>query len=150
MQTQEQIQEIARKYGVPVPETCKELDWKGESNYYYYNGELCYGLRFNKLIGYWFAKPVNDDGLTFFKSVDKNYFIPAPQMHEIAPLVAGFAASQEMHIHQNVYQDFTAMQFVLSSTLNPVKRLPYVNIDGSNYAEAYAQMYIKLRRASML
>jgi hypothetical protein len=80
--------EIALKYvDVALPETCQKLDWQSKTHFYWFDGKLCDRLRFNSLVGLWFAQPIDDDGLTFFKSENKVDFIPAPQVHEIAPLL---------------------------------------------------------------
>ena len=66
--------QIAKKYGVPMPETCKELNWQGETLFYWYFNHEWLIMSFADL--------EMSDG--YFDSFER---YPAPQMHEIASVL---------------------------------------------------------------
>ena len=140
-------EEISAKFGVPLPETCKELNWENKTFYFYKDGCLCSQLRYSPLVNFWLATPIDSDGITYFKARYKEDFIPAPQMHEIAPMLPEKIDGYQSN-GQNIWYQ------LLSKSMS--KQLVYgykndfddklcVNIIDWNYAEAYAQLYLKLK-----
>lgn len=127
------------KKGVPMPETCKELNWQGETNYFWaYNHN-------------WILFNQNDLDIAdaYFSKFEK---CKAPQMHEIAPLLP-ISISQIIFEKREVFYlsfrpiiekggeliyEHSHKQFALSN----------INVlyENNHYAEAYAQMYLKLTK----
>ena len=83
-------QELAIKYGVPMPEVCLKLNWQGEAHFYWayypYNGEmkgvaLCYKTGRENGLDLSFRYCIGNELVR-----NKMEFIPAPQMNEIADI----------------------------------------------------------------
>jgi hypothetical protein len=92
MQTENELLAIAKKYGVPLPQTCIELDWQHETLFYWAVSKTSIFLMCNV--------DIKEEWVTCFKYaynpyMEKWYFHPccfpktdfdiyaAPQMHEI-------------------------------------------------------------------
>ena len=75
-------QKQAIEYGVPMPETCEQMDWQNETHFYWCFQQTnidCYVCCFNKQEeGYERA-----DGGEFPPYENEFFSCPAPQMHEI-------------------------------------------------------------------
>lgn len=136
------MNEIAVKYGVPLPETCKNLsnDFDFKLLAWEYDN-LC--ERYEIVV----LNPLQD--WDFLKGDERFMYYPAPQMHEIAPLLPEHIKSIDPR--NNI------SKFSFESTLT---LLQYINVEcerkvkcpilHSHYAEAYAQMYLKLKKEGLL
>ncbi len=145
--------EIYLKYGVALPETCQKLDWQSKTLFYWFNGKLCDRLRFNSLVGVWFAQPIDDDGLTFLKSENKVDFIPAPQMHEIAPLLPlSFKRNYSSYLYfiNHVTIGYSSSKFGEWVDDYPNNTLMKTFIENHHYAQAYAELYLKLKKKGLV
>lgn len=127
------------KKGVSMPETCKELNWQVETNYFWvYN----HG---------WILFSQNDLDIAdaYFSKLEK---YPAPQMHEIAPLLP-------ISISQIIFEKREVFYLVLRPIIekggeliyeHPHRQFSLNNIqvlyENNHFAEVYAQMYLKLKK----
>jgi hypothetical protein len=161
--------EIAIKFGVATPETSEELQWEEETFFRWFHPTkgvffLCTSTSY-----------INSDGQKRYVLSDvKNgnqisnttfvYGTPAPQMHEIAKHLPVFIMNDtgkkyiagEKIGQPIIYRNFLCYGF----NGNQIAELYYstqydeeeysVEIGNHHYAEAYAQMFIKLREAGLL
>ena len=124
MQTPQEIIDTAKNYGVPLPETCIELDWQNETLFYWVKdyANATYKLVTKKSLDYWVVEP-ND------------FCVAAPQMHEIARLLPPFISSVGIKC-----------AFVLAKdTLSYGSCYYNTPIHDHHYAQAYAELYLKLK-----
>jgi hypothetical protein len=144
-------QEIAIKYGVPTPEACLGLDKKtfGNSLFAWYkDGFTDWELQYRINVPY---------------TPPEEFVMPAPQMHEIAPLLpVCFHYKRKEDKHQLCYvlqqYNFSRVGYFADNWGTCVSvfgldiQAPYIG--GAyplyNTAEAYAQLYIKLKQANLL
>jgi hypothetical protein len=130
-------QETAKRYGVPTPETCKELNWQNETYFYWCEIDNCeYQLCFKtrSSIEGMYCKINSILGL-FPTTV-----IPAPQMHEIAG-----------HLPEKWTLDSYANQLHFENYIgNEPVFLTYIQNHQNNYAEAYAQLFLRLRKECLV
>jgi len=144
-------QEIAIKYGVPMPETCKELDWKQETIMRWavcqYTGRV--------LI---YARRLNTFGSVVYFGLDGEfahnyyYFVFAPQMHEIAPLLPSkliLPTEYGNAPHELRISTWNLSQFLIGYCSQGTTRMCCIS-HPNHYAESYAQMYIKLKSENLL
>jgi len=148
MQTENELLAIAKKYGVPLPETCIEL--KGNINFYKSLNNLYPEIDLHpKTVYYWYrVKNTNKWFLdTDFTSEQTHggyspsdvEVLPAPQMHEIAPLLPPFISVG------------IKCGFVLAKdTLSYGSCYYNTPIHDHHYAQAYAELYLKLKPENLL
>lgn len=134
--------EIAILRGVVIPETCIELNWRWQTN-------LC-----------WVKN--NENEFIVIEASDREYWvcnekdvcINAPQMHEIVSrLPSKLRFNNEM-----MYLDLLSAPyhnqscFFLQYTGGESKKdyFTSMRIDDFHFAEAYAQLYIKLKKENLL
>lgn len=132
--------DIAIKYGVPTPETCRELDWKEETYFYWCEieskYELCFKTRDN--IEGMYCKIGSIFGL-FPSEV-----FPAPQMHEIAIALPKKGQTIIEIVQNEGEEDFLRFcDDIYSASI-------WLDLSQNHYAEAYAELYIKLRKEQLL
>ena len=142
-------QETAIKYGVPMPETCKELNWQIQTLFAWIKKE-----------GEWILINYND-------WCDFGYpiYICAPQMHEIAPLLPFDKDIQPLQgyykwrfsINRNWFKKEKNADIELSYSAQKIDKT-FVNQDknitiksvNNHYAQAYAEMYLKLKKENLI
>jgi hypothetical protein len=133
--------EIAQKYGVPTPETCKELGFE-PCNMYWHISEnnqhwaLCLkgGTVIQNTNGYYFS----DDLIVY----------NAPQMHEIAQLLPCEDKYTGAYIVLN--GNYLACSHAKYEKCVTIYKYMNVMVENHHYAEAYAQLYIKLKKENIL
>jgi hypothetical protein len=152
--TNEQKQAI--EYGVPMPETCVQIDWQGQTFFFW----------LKSISGKWYLvnkakKPFSNiicyheaNILQIEKSLILDWVIvvPAPQMHDIAPLLPKIVINNELTTY---YIDLVTLdsgnQYLRYNTEKGIcyKELK-VEIKNHHYAQAYAELYIKLKNEGLL
>ena len=191
MQTENELLATAKKYGVPLPQTCIELEWKEPTNFIWVKEEEGYKLhsKSDYMILYLLASAkFSKSAMIEFKDIEKDIpkttpnrnansrleqgklsafteiltllgvnteaiycqddiqeieGIPAPQMHEIAPLLPPFSNSS----YQTVFQKTLKNELVYCE--NVEERL-FVSVENHHYAQAYAELFIKLKEKNLL
>lgn len=169
-------QEIAIKYGVPMPETSMKLDWQGETNFYwgyfrysqeptgndliprllYYVGvedgkkqfivvKECHHLL--NLIGVQSWERINPD--------ERDYEIyPAPQMHEIAPLlppkIEGFLEPMYLDLVSAPYHNKSCFFLQYTGVKSKKDYFTSMRIDDFHFAQPYAELYLKLKNEGII
>lgn len=188
--------QLAVKYGVPMPETCKELNWQGETHFYwvYYEGEYhlhnenslfhaklllekakMYKEFYNENMQE-FREDKNNLGAKSNARLDQGKFsayceilvhcfatdtseiyepnylfengefevqIPAPQMHEIAIFLEDKLPTLRLCLEHKSEHLYT-----IDEVTNEVDFC--VNVCRSNYAEAYAQIYLEFKNEGVI
>ena len=153
MNNTNEIKELSIRYGVPIPDTCKQLDWKEPT-----------------LLCWVYQQPYDGYTSDFWKCTlvswaveSGNDYILAPQMHEIAIFLPIYIVYKTKNTIRKFYPDKKNEAFINIYT-NPetsVSHLSYANIlngatplyqniTNNHFAEAYAQMYLKLKQANLL
>lgn len=131
--------QIAIKYGVPMPDTCKELDWQDDVLFYWYyeyqEWLICTHIELEESNNRY----------------DKLFVVAAPQMHEIA---------QELPMSIVIEDERFSLDLMTYSYFKKSHFLRYKNIaekrkygefcENHHYAEAYARMHITLRNLGLL
>jgi hypothetical protein len=121
-------QQTALNYGVPMPETCQELDWKGITHYYWYknyHNEYCC---------------ITNESEDKYDLAELFNFIPAPNIQELFEVLPN-----------SIYQGF--FELIIDKLLELVyydKEFMYVEIQNNNLADALAKLYILLRENDLL
>ena len=136
--------EVAAQYGVPLPETCKELNWENiDTNFFWLvcnntQRALLHIIQENRF-GEKCYHPVNNG---FAHNKFKVY--PAPQMHEIAKLLP------EKLLNYKGYEsvEFCENEKVMGYGI--LNRFLATEIKNHHYAQAYAEMYLKLKTLNLL
>ena len=147
MQTENELLAIAKKYGVPLPETCIEL--KGNINFYKSLNNLYPEIDLHpKTVYYWYrVKNTNKWFLdTDFTSEQTHggyspsdvEVLPAPQMHEIV-VYLNFDVDKLGNTIGKLNIDSNGIGFECST-----------EIHDHHYAQAYAELYLKLKQQNLL
>lgn len=154
--------EITALYGVPMPETCKELNFmqdkalsdihekykfiwivKEESTILLCRWALLEGTNryypfcviSNKMINTW------------------EFEYPAPQMHEIAKLLPTIIRSGEFNDYQFAYDYYNSCYLLhrikYSHSCHEVRNI-VVDIVNFHFAQAYAELFLKLKSLNLL
>jgi hypothetical protein len=139
MKNEELVKFCAEK-GVPLPETCKKLNWQGETHLYWVQDinteekelKLCY---YDIQTGL-FCLMYNSKSILsrYGKMYKPEYIIPAPQMHALKTMPKEFISMRgddDMLCFDNHKTRYTQ------------------NIEG-NIAQAYAELYIALREKGLI
>jgi hypothetical protein len=132
MQTPQEILATAKKYGVPLPETCIELEWENETLFYWFAFNNEFRLTRNEF-GFPDTFSVNYNLIENEKITNKRN-IPAPQMHEI-------------------FRCFSQIQLVTTKEylwVSYVKYPIHIPIHDHHYAQSYAELFIKLKEKNLL
>ena len=134
------IAEVAKNYGVPMPETCKKLNWNKETL-------LCW-IKFEDDNEEWLAVVTNGIIYASIENVDNfvliggdnklynaidcdiEYIIPAPQFHEISVELSEMTA-----FIQN--KDFVCYE------IGAEGEMYYEDVTESGVCEAVAKLYLK-------
>lgn len=147
-QTEQDVLQIAIKYGVPTPETCKALKWKEPTFFRWFDNTLCTYENWDTRHVLRCVKTANVVCDMTFPEIG----IYAPQMHEIAQRLPNV-----INIPKHNYVG--GCPFLLC---NENKQLHYhnnhhtsgfdliVDIQNYHYAEAYASLHLKLKQAGLL
>lgn len=122
--------DIAIKHGVPTPETSKELDWKEETNFYWYLNHEWILISLSEL----------EMGRDYFEVFE---MIPAPQMHEIL-------SKMPNRIEKDGF-----MYYLYVSKLSAVYTTIETNLlfgigIAISVTEHLAKLYIKLKKEGLL
>lgn len=128
--------EISIKRGVPTPETCKELDWK-EETYWYWIDCADYGG-----IDLYHIKQIED--LTKW-GIDFTEIAPAPQMHEIMAKIPNILRYEYRDYYLTIQKNAVSYYAPTSSQTLYIKYK-----SESCLSEALSQIYIKLRKGDLL
>lgn len=131
----------AIKYGVPTLETCKKLQWAYETNFYYVGKNLVTRIE-KELAG----------------DYDTKEYIPAPQIHEIMPVlpicvlqeVVGYGKKQAYYFNLIPIIDKTGVVIYENKAGRGELQNICRDYDNNHYAEAYALMYILLKNKNLL
>ena len=123
-------QELATEYGVPMPETCKELGWRPKT-YWYWNSSG--GLS------------SQEDIALLESAITLKHVTPAPQFHEIWNKLPKKIKDDEgtifdLEISHDVIRyehDFWVPRYK-------------VEIQNSNFAQAAAELYLMLKKDGKL
>lgn len=111
---------IAQKYGVPMPETCIKMDWQVETLFSWYFNHEWILISAHEL-------EIAED---YFSGFERK---SAPQMHEIAFFLEDKLPTLRLCLeHKSDEVDFC------------------VNVCRSNYAEAYAQIYLEFKNEGVI
>lgn len=137
-------QEIAAatSYGVPMPETCKELDWQGETLFCWVEntkGEII--IWQNSVFDYMLVAS-DKYGSNVIDKPKK--LCNAPQMHEIVVRLPEKLVN---------YEGYESVDFCESNKkigYGVINRFFSTEIENNHYAEAYAQMYLKLKEVKLI
>lgn len=145
--TNKQLIEFCADKGIPLHETCKKLNWQGETFFFwcfdYSNSDwnICY---YDLQAGS-YKSITNNKSIICNDDVDENpeYVIPAPQIQEIAPLLPPKIyyitdSAEFFHINDNIGYD------------DDRDGLFEVQIKNFHFAQAYAELYIALREAGII
>lgn len=158
MTTENNNQETAIKFGVVLPETAKQLDWQEPTTFYWvkYKGnyEIVIALKknvFNVHFAFFLERPqsANND---YFHSEKLEDFIPAPTMQEIArelPNVINipkhnYIGGCPFRLCNENYQLF------YHNDHNSIGFDTTVSIKNYHFAQAYAELFLKIRNAGLL
>lgn len=150
--------EIAIEAGVPMPETSVKLNWQTKTKYYWIH------IRKDN-VWTWFLSFRIDDNLFVIKKngeIEEYSFgffehqIPAPQMHEIAPLLpfkfeTNPIGNQEKGRFYHWFSSYSSIgysNFPLGTYLEEIQLEQ--SIENNHYAQAYAELYISLREKRLL
>jgi hypothetical protein len=151
-------QETAKRYGVPMPETCRDLRLGIMTAFYWVEIEKDVFVLKTKAIdgfdSFSHVQPMNEAVRTIY----------APQMHEIAPFVpknlvkgcysllcfdGGSIGNEDelclMYGVMCINKDQIDEMFWLDE-----RELPIVSVSLNHYAEAYAQLYLKLKGEKLI
>lgn len=126
-------QESAIKYGVPMPETCKQLNWQRQALFAWIKKE-----------SEWILINYSD-----WKYFDYPTYISAPQMHEIAPLLPTTLGTQSGNRILTTKNNSLAYSFD-TAPYNVDLIVGRINIINNHYAEAYAQLFLKLKKENLI
>lgn len=136
--------ETAIKKGVPIPETCKELNWQEETMFYWIvdKNKNFVLVDFNEL-----------------KQLDCPNFIPAPQMHEIAthlPQKLGYYydETQKRVRHHIKFEEGYVVEIGIFQnkgyTVLGYDIFFSVVLNNNHFAQAYAELYLRLKNLNLL
>ncbi len=135
MQTPQELLAISKQKGVPILETSKQLDWQQPTEKVWvrtaYNNE--YSVMTLKELEYEKSLLDMTDGIGY-----SSVICAAPQMHEIAPLLPPFINAS----YQTVFQKTLKNELVYCEN---VEERIWVSVENHHYAQAYAELYIKLK-----
>jgi hypothetical protein len=144
------INEVAKRFGVPLLKTCQELDWQSETLFY------------------WDISDTNEIRLRYANTVpqdaNKNDFVPAPQMHEITPLlpieIYRNSKIKKLGIDSNIYQIFeiygggricyNGNKENDDRATTDIITVAEVVIINYHFAEAYAELYLQLKGKELI
>lgn len=157
MNTQEQIKKTAKDFGVPMPDTCKALDWKEKTFFAWIFHEklsqpyLCF---FEKIYCQWLHVETQEV-IASEENFDFTFFY-APQMHEIAPLLPlkfetnpiGNLERGRFYHWFSSYSSIGYTSFPVSTYLEKAQLEQF--IVNHHYAQAYAELYLKLKEKNLL
>jgi hypothetical protein len=148
--------ELAAQYGVALPETCIELKWENINTHFFWF--VCDNTQ--KALLHIIQE--NRDGENYYRSINGGFahnkfkIYPAPQMHEIAPIIENLAIEVYSVKMVNIKFDFTEqgldkIQHLLCFENDCIsENAIYVNIQNNHYVQAYAEMYLKLKSQNLL
>ena len=161
--TNEELIAFCTDKGVPLPETCKKLNWQGKKFVPWQHKTFFFWFHFRENgkeyvelgIKYMYPK-VGDDPRGYFyvsydtyqKWEDKDiispmFVYPAPQMHEIAK-----------NLPPKINYDFKQMEFINHCDVigydGDNEHIFEKNIVNLHYAQAYTELYIELRDAGLI
>lgn len=155
--------ETAIEAGVPLPETCKNLDrnfWLNKVSMYWFfednRWSLCTRLQKLTQERYFVAECFNVNSENKERCIENVIFIPAPQMHQIAPIIENLAIETYSVKMVNLKFDFTEqgldkIQHLLCfENDNISENAIYININNNHYAQSYAELYLLLREKGLL
>lgn len=135
-------QKIAILKGVPMPETSMKLDWQGETNFYWHKPKIEDPF-FEWQLSYGRPDVFND-------FVDNNCveidIIPAPQMHEIAPMLPEKIKNEKEGVLR-FGMSHIAISYIVFYDNFPKET---IRIKNNHYAEACAELYLKLKNEGIL
>lgn len=138
-----ELEKQAIKYGIPMPETCKELDWKKQT--------LFYWARDTKLDLDWIIVPFELYCTETNKNLSARYdIIPAPQMHEIAMELPKTIYYKETTFYLDLIILDSFEQYLKYNDEYYKKSVFEIEIKIFHYADAYAQMFLKLKELNLL
>lgn len=130
MNTQERI---AIKYGVPMPETCKELNWQQGTIFSWIENEEGYVLVDYKE----------------WEKLGSPRYIPAPQMHEIVsllpPKIEGFLEPMYLDLVSAPYHNKSCFFLQYTGVKSKKDYFTSLRIDDFHFAQPYAELYLKLK-----
>lgn len=143
--------EISAQYCVPMPETCKELDWQKETNFVWFFDSLCLVVPCLDLIMQAEKKAyptfflVNVENGHIFNKYNHYTFaeikekcLPAPQFHEIGKELPPFSNCS----YQTIYQKTMKKELIYSKN---VEERICILVENGNIAQAAAELYLKLK-----
>jgi hypothetical protein len=123
-------QETATQKGVPMPETCKELDWKTETLFYWHTYDN---------IDYWkitFGEP------QIYDVYGKSKVVPAPQIHEILEVLPK-EIPQEHAFRNEITMTFCFDKWFVGYSCEE-------EIEHENLVEALALLYLQIKERNLL
>lgn len=131
--------EIAAQYGVPLPETCKELNWQKETLFWWVHEQK---EDIFKVVTSSFKKSFENLKM----QSETNVFIaPAPQMHEIAKLLPERIQKSTLYYIATL----NSIAYLRSPILGDIVELES-KVKNQNYAQAYAELYLQLKSKNLL
>lgn len=123
MKTELTEENLPFRFGIPFPETSKELNWPNET---------------------WWAWEINSMSKKWHVSLYYKTAVPAPQVHEIAELLPkSFYWNESIHYLNLVTMDDNTQR--LRYTTEGHTTDFEVPVNGNHLAQAYAEMYLKLK-----
>lgn len=134
-------QKQAIEYGVPMRETCEQMEWQKETSFAYLIDNIETGRKYDvELFLLSFIDEKEDlihcfslDRIVVVKRrFSETKIIYAPQMHEIIPMLPPFANAT----YQNILQSI-------------VDRIS-IKVENNHFAQACAELYINLKKEDLL
>ena len=134
-------QKQALEFGVPLRETCVKMEWQKETFFFWVKDvtstiEEIWDVCYLDVQSDSYKTANNNKSLlsTDDEEYKPEYIVPAPQMHEIVPLIEkkqGFAGVEII----GSYLCFVSYKF---------------KIENHHYAQAYAELWLKLKSEGLI
>ena len=139
------IAEIAQKFGVPMPETCKELDWMEETHFCWVQNKYGFVLSIEDTYNDVFLNPMSIDSTTAYHSQMPTYY-KAPQIHELLAVIPNKINKPDLSFYINQYEvGYTLREFIAP--------FPHIIVNGTfatKGAQMLAELYLKLKQEGLL
>ncbi len=155
MEDEKKYKELAVQYGIPLPETCVNLDWKYETFFVWvkrHDGfKLCFIDGYNEVF-----ISVSDYQCADYECNEPTYYA-APQMHEIA--LPRFIMNQTAEFASTWVGNEYQIGYYTNLSHNEYRVFEWAYIDDvefyeivhdCHFDEAYARLCTKLRNAGEL